>query len=47
MHVVALFLPSLWTARAVILVDRQQIPEAFVKSTVTSDVENRLLTLSQ
>jgi protein tyrosine kinase modulator len=43
----ALFLPSLWTARAVILVDRQQIPEAFVKSTVTSDVENRLLTLSQ
>ncbi|MGH7341780.1 MAG: GumC family protein, partial [Candidatus Rokuibacteriota bacterium] len=44
---VALFLPSLWKARAVILVDRQQIPEAFVKSTVTSDVENRLLTLSQ
>lgn len=43
----ALFLPSLWMARAVILVDRQQIPEAFVKSTVTSDVENRLLTLSQ
>jgi succinoglycan biosynthesis transport protein ExoP len=43
----AVFLPSLWTARAVILVDRQQIPEAFVKSTVTSDVENRLLTLSQ
>jgi polysaccharide biosynthesis transport protein len=43
----ALFLPSLWTARAVNLVDRQQIPETFVKSTVTSDVENRLLTLSQ
>jgi polysaccharide chain length determinant protein (PEP-CTERM system associated) len=43
----ALFLPSLWAARAVILVDRQQIPETFVKSTVTSDVENRLLTLSQ
>jgi polysaccharide chain length determinant protein (PEP-CTERM system associated) len=43
----ALFLPSLWTAKAVILVDRQQIPETFVKSTVTSDVENRLLTLSQ
>jgi polysaccharide chain length determinant protein (PEP-CTERM system associated) len=43
----AFFLPSLWTAKAVILVDRQQIPESFVKSTVTSDVENRLLTLSQ
>jgi polysaccharide chain length determinant protein (PEP-CTERM system associated) len=44
---VALFLPSLWTASATIMVDRQQIPEAFVKSTVTSDVESRLLTLSQ
>jgi polysaccharide chain length determinant protein (PEP-CTERM system associated) len=43
----AFFLPSLWMAKAVILVDRQQIPESFVKSTVTSDVENRLLTLSQ
>lgn len=43
----ALFLPSLWTAKAVILVDRQQIPESFVKSTITSDVEARILTLSQ
>ena len=43
----ALFLPSLWMARAVILVDRQQIPESFVKSTITSDVEARLLALSQ
>ncbi|MBI2203774.1 MAG: hypothetical protein HYU41_07990 [Candidatus Rokubacteria bacterium] len=43
----AFFLPSLWTARATVMVDRQQIPEAFVKSTVTSDVEGRLLTLSQ
>lgn len=43
----AFFLPSLWTARATIMVDRQQIPESFVKSTVTSDVEGRLLTLSQ
>ena len=42
----AFFLPSLWTAKAVILVDRQQVPEAFVKSTVTTDVESRLLTLS-
>jgi protein tyrosine kinase modulator len=43
----AWFLPSLWTARAVIMVDRQQIPEAFVRSTVSSDIESRLLTLSQ
>jgi polysaccharide chain length determinant protein (PEP-CTERM system associated) len=43
----ALFLPGLWTARAVILVDRQQIPESFVKSTVTGDLESQLLTLSQ
>jgi polysaccharide chain length determinant protein (PEP-CTERM system associated) len=43
----AFFLPSLWTARATVMVDRQQIPESFVKSTVTSDTESRLLTLSQ
>jgi protein tyrosine kinase modulator len=43
----AWFLPSLWTGRTLIMIDRQQIPEAFVKSTVTSDAESRLLTLSQ
>jgi polysaccharide chain length determinant protein (PEP-CTERM system associated) len=43
----AFFLPSLWTARATVMVDRQHIPESFVKSTVTSDTESRLLTLSQ
>ena len=42
----AFFLPSLWTARATVLVDRQAIPEAFVKSTVNTDVDARLLTLS-
>lgn len=42
----ALFLPGLWTAKALILVDRQEIPEAFVKSTVSADLEGRLLTLS-
>ena len=34
----AFFLPSLWTARATVLVNRQEIPEAFVKSTVNTDV---------
>ncbi|MGH7279045.1 MAG: Wzz/FepE/Etk N-terminal domain-containing protein, partial [Candidatus Rokuibacteriota bacterium] len=43
----AFFLPGLWTARAVILVDRQQIPETYVKSTIVSDLDSRLLTLSQ
>jgi polysaccharide chain length determinant protein (PEP-CTERM system associated) len=44
---VAFFLPSVWRSRAVIMVDRQQIPESFVKSTVVSNLESRLLTLSQ
>jgi succinoglycan biosynthesis transport protein ExoP len=43
----ALFLPGLWTGKAVILVDRQQIPEAFVRPTVTSDIDSQLHTLSQ
>jgi polysaccharide chain length determinant protein (PEP-CTERM system associated) len=43
----AVFLPSLWTAKATILVDRQKIPESFVKSTITTDVEAQLLGLSQ
>jgi polysaccharide biosynthesis transport protein len=43
----AFSLPSVWRSRAVIMVDRQQIPEAFVRSTVVSDLESRLLTLSQ
>jgi polysaccharide chain length determinant protein (PEP-CTERM system associated) len=42
----AFFLPSLWTARATVLVNRQEIPEAFVKSTVNTDVDARLLTLT-
>jgi uncharacterized protein involved in exopolysaccharide biosynthesis len=42
----ALFLPSLWTAKATVLVNRQEIPEAFVKSTVNHDLEGRLLTLT-
>ena len=43
----AIFLPSLWTAKSTILVDRQKIPESFVKSTITTDVEAQLLGLSQ
>ena len=42
----AVFLPSLWTARATILVNRQEIPEALVRSTLSTDPEARLLTLT-
>src|SRR6267143_658996 len=43
----AVFLPSLWTARSLVLVNRQVIPERYVTSTVQADLEARLLTLSQ
>src|SRR5258705_8001466 len=39
--------PNLYRSEATVLVDRQQVPEAFVKSTVTSAVETRLQTISQ
>src|SRR6266550_69635 len=43
----AVFLPSLWTSRALVLVNRQAIPERYVASTVQADIEARLLILSQ
>jgi uncharacterized protein involved in exopolysaccharide biosynthesis len=43
----AVFLPSLWTSRALVLVNRQAIPERYVTPTVQADLEARLLTLSQ
>ena len=41
------FLPSLYRSSALVLVDRQQVPEAFVRPTVTSGLETRLQTISQ
>jgi succinoglycan biosynthesis transport protein ExoP len=41
------FLPNIYRSTATVLVDRQQIPEAFVRSTVTSALETRLHTISQ
>jgi len=41
------FLPNVYTSETVILVDPQKVPDAYVKSTVTGDVRNRLSTLSQ
>src|SRR5258708_33084652 len=40
-------LPNVYTSETVILVDPQKVPEAYVRSTVTGDVRNRLGTLSQ
>jgi polysaccharide biosynthesis transport protein len=40
-------LPDMFVSETVILVDPQKVPDAYVKSTVTGDVRNRLGTLSQ
>ena len=41
------FLPNIYRSTATVLVDRQQIPETIVRSTVTSALETRLHTISQ
>src|SRR2546428_2634172 len=41
------FLPNIYRSAATVLVERQQVPEAFVRSTVTSALETRLHTISQ
>jgi succinoglycan biosynthesis transport protein ExoP len=40
-------LPNVYTSDTLVLVDPQKVPDAYVKSTVTGDVRNRLSTLSQ
>ena len=46
--VTALFaLPDVYRSTATVLIDRQQVPEAFVRPTVTSELETRLNTISQ
>jgi polysaccharide chain length determinant protein (PEP-CTERM system associated) len=41
------FVPNIYRSTATVLVDRQQIPETFVRSTVTSALETRFHTISQ
>ena len=41
------FLPSVYRASSVVLVERQQVPEALVKSTVTSALDTRLQMITQ
>ncbi len=40
-------LPELYQSSALVLIERQQVPEAFVRPTVTSQLEVRLQTISQ
>jgi len=40
-------LPDLYQSTALVLVERQQVPESFVRPTVTSELEIRLQTISQ
>jgi len=40
-------LPDVFTSETLILVDPQKVPDAYVRSTVTGDIRNRLGTLSQ
>ena len=40
-------LPNVYQSTAKILIESQQVPEAFVRSTVTSDVNSRLQTIGQ
>jgi polysaccharide chain length determinant protein (PEP-CTERM system associated) len=44
---VILSLPNLYRSTATVVVDRQQVPESFVRPTVTSEIETRLQTISQ
>src|SRR4051812_24718102 len=40
-------LPAIYQSEAMILVDSQRIPEAYVSATVNSDVQDRLMTIRQ
>lgn len=41
------FLPNVYSSTAIVLVERQQVPEGFVRPSVTGDLETRLYTVSQ
>src|SRR3990170_1734652 len=45
--VVSYFLPNVYTSETLILVDPQQVPDDYVKPTVSGDIRDRLGTLSQ
>ena len=41
------FLPNIYRSAATVLAERQQVPDFFVRSTVTSAIETRIQTISQ
>ena len=43
--VMIMALPDLYESSALVVIERQQVPEAFVRSTVTSELEIRLHTI--
>src|SRR5262245_43953280 len=43
----AAFLPAIYKSTATILVERQQVPESYIQTTVTSGVDSRLQTITQ
>ena len=43
----AAYLPDLYRAKATVIVERRQVPESFVRSSVTGELETRLQTISQ
>src|SRR5438132_9945537 len=43
----ASFLPDIYRSTATVLVERHQVPETFVRSTITGELETRLQTISQ
>ena len=44
---IATSLPNIYRSTATVLVERHQVPEAFVRSSVTGELETRLQTISQ
>src|SRR3989449_6629423 len=44
---VAMFLPDIYRSTAAVLVERHQVPETFVRSSITGELETRLQTISQ
>src|SRR5207249_505439 len=43
----AAFLPNVYRSTATVLVERHQVPETFVRSSITGELETRLQTISQ
>jgi len=44
---IATFLPDIYRSTATVLVERHQVPETFVRSSITGELETRLQTISQ